>query len=520
MRSPLEQSVLGAIRGARMMVPGDRVGVAVSGGADSVALLRLLEGIRDALGITLLVVHFDHSLRGAESEADARFVAELAAARGLQFILAKEDAAAEAARLGLNLEDAARRLRYSFFERVVAEGRATRIATAHTADDQAETVLARLFRGTGPAGLAGIYPLAGHVVRPLLATRRAELRAYLRELGQSWREDSTNRDLRRQRARIREQLLPVLERDYSPRVTEHLAELARLSREEETFWAALVEDRVHAIARPWENCVGLGVRIADLLSPLAPQPGSPSNAMTSATSAAADPAAPYRALTERLIRRLYQEARGNRHDLAAAHVEQVIHLARSGASGGRVELPDGIIAERVFDELIFSRQGSRPGSRAGSRAGRASHAAGGQIPHAGEGAAGAYQYPVSLPGHGAVAISVPELGRRFCLKVIDWPFAQRDTKSEAEALDADLLRAPLLLRNWRPGDAYRPRGGRQPRKLKQMFLAGRVPRRERVLWPVLESGGSVIWARGMPPAGDFCARENTRLGLVIEEDRL
>ena len=161
MRTPLEQSVLQAIQHAGMLAPGDRVGVAVSGGADSVALLRLLERLRDDLGITLAVVHFNHSLRATESEGDAEFVEQLARTRGFEIVTDREDVAAEAQRQGRNLEDMARQLRYAFFERVVHEGRATHIAVAHTADDQAETVLAHVIRGTGLTGLAGIYPVAG-----------------------------------------------------------------------------------------------------------------------------------------------------------------------------------------------------------------------------------------------------------------------------------------------------------------------------------------------------------------------
>jgi tRNA(Ile)-lysidine synthase len=503
MRTPVEQQVLEAIGGARMVVPGDRVGVAVSGGADSVALLRLLENLRDALGISLLVVHFDHMLRGAESDAHAQFVAELARARGLEFIVAREDVAAAAARHRWNLEDAARRLRYAFFERVASEGRATRIAVAHTADDQAETVLAHVFRGTGPAGLAGIYPLTGAVVRPLLRTRRQDLRRYLEGLGQPWCEDSTNRDLSRQRARIREQLLPVLERDFSPRIVRHLTELSRFSREEQVFWTALVEDRVRALAE--ERDGKWTIRIPDLLSPL----GVPGAEPLAGASQHGPSPAPFRALTERLVRRLYEGVRGDCRELGAVHVEQVIHLAADSSSGRRIELPDGVVAERIFDALVFSRA-PRPARTLG--AGKGADQTADQK--------GAYQYVLSLPDRGTAAVSVPELGSRFRLKVIDWPFAERDTKRQAQALDAGLLRNPLILRNWHPGDAYRPRGRRQPRKLKQMFLAKRIPSGERGSWPVLESGGRIIWARGMPPAEDFRARESTRLGVVIEEDRL
>jgi tRNA(Ile)-lysidine synthase len=502
MRTALEQRVLGFIRHARMMSAGDRVGVAVSGGADSVALLLLLKALRNELGITLLVAHFDHMLRGAESDRDAAFVADLASANGVEFIRAGEDVRSAAEQQGWNIEDVARRLRYAFFERILSDGGATRIAVAHTADDQAETVLGHVMRGTGLTGLAGIYPIlssnaGGSVVRPLLPMRRQELREYLHACGQEWREDSTNLDQSRFRARIRARLLPVLERDFSPAIVEHLGDLARLAREEESLWSALVEDRLAASTDPADASDSrpmLRVRVGDLLSPLPlraaeKQSGSEGN----------------RALTERLIRRLYAKVRGDRCELSSRHVECVIHLAVESTSGKRVKLPGKIEVERVFDELVFSR------------AGRAELASSNQETKS---QAPTYEYVVSLPARGATAISVPELATCFRLKLVDWPLAESDTKTDGEVLDAAALRIPLILRNWRPGDAYRPRGHRQTQKLKQMFLAGRIPSRQRAGWPVLESGGQVIWARGMTPAEGFCARQSTRLGVVIEEDRL
>jgi tRNA(Ile)-lysidine synthase len=485
----IENRVLETIRHAQMLMPGDRAGVAVSGGADSVALLRMLEALRERLGITLVVVHFNHRLRGAESDADAGFVQDLACARNLEYIAGCEDIAAAAAAHKWNLEDASRRLRYAFFERVISEGRATRIVVAHTADDQAETVLAHILRGTGPAGLAGIYPAVGSVVRPLLGERRDHLREYLRQLGQNWREDSTNRDLSRQRARIREQLLPLLERDFSPRAVDQLSRLAGLAREEETFWNALVTDRFEALVRA--DNAKLLIRVHDLLAPLD-------------LSSAAEPGA-LRTLTERLIRRLYRELRGSPGGLTEVHVAQVIHLARTSGSGSRAELPGGILVERNFGELVFSRA---------RRTGYLAHGSE-TVP-----AENAYLYVVSLPAHGVATVLVPELNRRFCLKVIDWSVSERDTKRGSAVLDAKLLREPLILRSWRPGDAYRPQGRRRLKKLKEMFLAGRVPSRDRACWPVLESCGRVAWARGLPPADEFCVREGTQAGVVIEEVQL
>ncbi len=231
-----------------MVRPGDRVGVGVSGGADSLALLLLLEELRERLGIRLTILHFNLLLRGEESEADERFVAELAAGRGIDFLAGRGDVARAARARGWNLEDAARRLRYTFFSSAVRAGRVTRVAVAHTADDQAETVLARLVRGTGPAGLAAIYPVKGHVVRPLIEIRRGELRAYLEGLRQPWREDASNLDTARLRARLRHQILPVIEQELQPAIVAHLCRLAEMARQDEAFWTALVDERLVALA--------------------------------------------------------------------------------------------------------------------------------------------------------------------------------------------------------------------------------------------------------------------------------
>ena len=491
----LEKRVIQAVRRARMLTPGDRVGVAVSGGADSVALLRLLLNIRGELGVILLVVHFEHGLRGVESKFDAEFTEDLAKAHGLEFISENADVGSIAATQKWNIEDAARRLRYDFFDRVVRSERATRIAVAHTADDQAETVLAHLFRGTGLTGIAGIHPAVGSIVRPLLGERRAELREYLRALRQNWREDATNQDERRLRARIRHRLVPLLEREFSTQVTDHLVSLAELAREEGGFWDALVEDRFHALVKVKKGL--LAIRVEDLLAPMKWE--------RTEAEAKFSPSPTTLALTERLIRRLYEEVRGGRQGLTAGHVKQVIQLAGEASSGHRAELPGGIVVDRVFGELVFARQRTNHVLRVGES-------------ETDKGSA-TFQHAVALPQRGETSVSIPELKRRFCLKVIDWPPPERETTRE-NALDADRLCAPLVLRNWRQGDAYRVRGHKRTQKLKRMFLERHIPKGDRPSWPVLESAGRVAWVRGMPPVDDFCAGEETRVGVVIKEERL
>src|SRR5438045_7245071 len=174
--SKLVRSLLACIQSQELLRPGDRVGVAVSGGADSVALLLLLLELRAKLGVVLSVIHFNHKLRGKASDADEKFVARLAAKHGLEFHAASIEVAKKAKKERANLEDAARRARYDYFRSLAESGVCKRIAVAHTADDQAETVLAHLFRGTGLAGLGGIHPISGPVVRSLLGVRRNELR--------------------------------------------------------------------------------------------------------------------------------------------------------------------------------------------------------------------------------------------------------------------------------------------------------------------------------------------------------
>ncbi|HKV48230.1 MAG TPA: tRNA lysidine(34) synthetase TilS [Candidatus Acidoferrales bacterium] len=491
MKPTLAQTLVRTIDSSRMIAPGDRVGVAVSGGADSLALLNLLDAARVKLGITLIVVHFDHCLR-EESAEDARFVESLAGSRGLTFIGERANVAEIAAREKRNVEDAARRLRYEFFARVVQQGQATKIAVAHTMDDQAETVVARLLRGTGPSGLAGIYPSAGTVIRPLLGIRRSALREYLHEIKQEWREDRTNLDTTRQRSRIRATLLPLLNQEFSARSVEHLANLAKLSREEEKFWGALVEDRFSTLALRKQAAVSISV--GKLLSPFVFGPQTP---LADGES--------QRCLTERLVRRLYQEAAGSLLDLTSVHVEQVIRLAQTPSSGKRVKLPGAVTVERSFGKLIFSRD---------PEFGRRAHKDETQHPFR------AYQYSIELSDRESIDVSVPEIGACFRLKVIDWPPPERETTLWRSILDFDSLRGPLVLRNWHAGDGYRPFGRRKKRKLKEMLLAARVEARDRIGWPVLVSGAQVVWAKGMDAAEEFCAREGTRAGVLIEECKL
>jgi tRNA(Ile)-lysidine synthase len=466
--------------------------VAVSGGADSVALLLLLMEFRERLGIVLSVVHFNHKLRGRASDADEKFVAKLAAEHGLEFHSASVYVAKKAKRERANLEDAARRARYDYFRSLVESGVCGRIAVAHTADDQAETVLAHLLRGTGLAGLGGIHPVAEPVIRPLLGIRREELRRFLQPRKQAWREDATNRDTKRMRARIRKKLLPLLERQFQPAIVEHLATLAELAREDEEFLDALVKERVRAVVQ--ENDGQTRIAVNDLLDPwkkagfIAEGAGD-----TEKTEGKA-------ALSKRIVRQIVEGIKPRDGQFGAAHVEAVLTLARHGRSGSSLALPGGVAVRKERDTLVFL---------AAENAG----------PRTSQSAAREYEYKIDLENEEA-KVNVAELGCVFRLRVIDWPPKRGETSRDRAVPDRDRLRFPLVLRNWRPGDRLRPLGHRSAHKLKRLLNEKHVSRWERDGWPVLTSGGELVWARGFPVAAEFAANERTRAGIVIAEEEI
>jgi tRNA(Ile)-lysidine synthase len=311
-----------------------RAGVAVSAGADSVALLIVLTELRAESGVVVSAVHFNHQLRGKAADTDEKFVAELAEKLGLTLHIGRADVAATAAREKANLEDAGRRARYGFFERLAEQGAVDVVATAHTMDDQAETVLGHILRGTGIAGLAGIHPVAGHVVRPLLAFRREELRKFLRAKKQSWREDRTNRDTTRVRARMRKKLLPLLEKEFNPGVIEHVAGLAARAREQAALVENLAQKSFARLVTLDGNVARIGVR--ELLNPL-----------NFAEALGCE------VLRAKLILDIVERVRQRRGQISSRHIEAIVQLAKKEERGKRLQLPGGIDVWREKEALLF-----------------------------------------------------------------------------------------------------------------------------------------------------------------------
>jgi tRNA(Ile)-lysidine synthase len=452
---------------------GEHIGVAVSGGADSVALLRLLLELRESLGMVLCVAHFNHGLRGKASDADEKFVTKLAKNHKLELFVAREDVGAKAKRERANLEDAGRRARVAFFSELVKNGQVSRVAVAHTADDQAETVLAHILRGTGLAGLAGIHAQSGVVIRPLLKVRRADLQVYLCAKRQIWREDKSNKDTERTRARIRHELMPLLEKRFQPATVEHLCQLAELAREDELHLEGQAEAWEKAYVQSTERSATAQLPLLEFSEQT-------------------------RAMKTRVIRRIVERMKTHAGQLSSLHVEAALELAEAKESGKSLPVPGGVEVLRDRSALLFRLQASN--ERKDKR-----------------GAVG-YAYEVHLGGSGT---ELHLMEHECCLhfRVIDWPAQGRETKDRGPVtqvlLDRERLRSPLIVRNWQPGDSMQPVGHQKRHTLARLWNEAGVNRWEKAVAPVLTSNGKIAWAQGLSVAAEFAVNEETRSGVAI-----
>lgn len=447
------ERIEGTIRRYGMFAPGQRVGVAVSGGPDSVCLLHVLRELAPRWDLRLSVLHLDHRLRGAESDADAEFVRQLAGSLGLEFHLRRVDAGALAG--SGNLEEAARAARRRFYLELLREGRVERVALGHTRSDQAETVLFRFLRGSGTTGLAGIWPLTPEgLARPLLEVERSEVIEYLKARSLPWREDSSNQDRRFARNRIRHELLPQLSQQWNPGLAETLAQAAVLAQEDEEYWSQAIERLAARELSSWGGSVLLR---AGALSAL------PS------------------AVARRLVRYAIQRVRGDLRGIDYFHVEQVLGLARRRAGHGRCQAP-GVCTSRSFDWLRLAPPGED--SRAG------------------------YGLELAVPGR----YRIPEMGWEVALEL---GAAETGYNTGGSDLDWNRVSGPLVLRGWRPGDRYRPARHTGQVKLKRLFQQARVPLWARRYWPIITGEGVILWAGGFGPSADHVAGPDARNVLRI-----
>lgn len=467
------------MRRSRFFKPGERIGVAVSGGPDSMLLLDFAVVYALEAGLALSVVHFNHHLRGAESDGDETFVRTRAQQLGLEFLCSGAEVARIARAKKRNLEAVARDLRYGFFMSLVRQGKLDKVATAHTANDQAETVLLRLIRGAGTRGLGGIHQvLEGGVVRPFLMVTRAEVEAEIARRGVAYRVDATNRQTQFARNRLRERVLPLLEGDFNARVVESLAGFADRARDDEAF----LEEQARERARAWLGREDDGLRI-------------PAQRLREFPRAIA-----WRVLRQMIAEAAYGPERAP-GPVAIRHteMEDLLRLANEGRSGSRLLLGAGVEARREFDWLAIGRVHPEANKSL------TGHAPG-------------FSCVIEPPA--GVIISGLALRLIFSFdagKGADPPEGEY-TKCEGVWLDSVNLAFPLTLRSWRAGDRFHSAANTRPVKLKELFQRRRIPVAERAWWPVLESSGKIIWVRGFGAA--YRSGPGSGKRLLISERRV
>ena len=447
----------------RMFEPGHRVGVAVSGGADSVFLLHVLRELAPRWDLQLSVIHIDHGIRGAASIADAEFVAQLACTFRLPFYLHHADVAA----LDGNLEESARNVRQSFYTELIAGSTVDRVATGHTRSDQAETVLYRILRGSGLTGLSGILPVTREgLVRPLLEIDRSEIEAWLRQHNIAWQEDATNQDRTFARNRLRHEILPLLRDAFNPQLDIALSNLATLASDEEAFWESeLLRHLPPATSHQ------------RLILPIAPLTRAPV------------------ALARRLVRRAVEIVKGDLRGIDLAHVERVLEMARLNDGHDRFQMP-GLDICRSFDFIRMSPPSTIPPDTPD------------------------FSFALEVPG----SVELPGTDTRITLQILEKEDPPQPCATVVNELDWQRFRrgrgAPSLeLRNWRPGDQYRRVGESKPEKIKFFFQEARIPLWERGNWPIITYNETIVWARRFGAAAEFATGPDTRSILQVAETR-
>jgi len=469
----LHDRVKSALERQGLIPPGSRVLAAVSGGADSVALLLLLHGLAGPGGFSIAgLAHLNHGLRGEESDGDEAFCRGLAASLGLAIEVGHADAAALARASRTSVEAAARRARYEFFERAATRLGADLVATGHTRDDQAETFLLRVLRGAGASGLAGIRPKRGRVIRPLLDVRRREIEAFLARRRQPFRSDSSNQDLRIPRNWVRHQLLPLLNGRLGADVAEVLAREAAVLRDEDEWLERLAEEAEAGLSTP-----GPGSRVRLQAEALARLPA---------------------ALARRVVRRVLAKVDDTRFH-GFDHVEQVLAAASALGPGRASDLP-GVRVERNGPEVVLYSRGSR------ARTARAS-----------------FRYELPVPG----VVAVPECGCVIRAVPRRWSSSQTplakavSADGQAAVIAASAAAGGLAVRSRRPGDAFRPFGMAGRKKLQDVLVDRKVPRADRDCVPlVVDAADTILWVGGHAVAEEARATPRTRSVVVLRIDRL
>lgn len=438
-----------------MTAPGDRVLVGVSGGPDSMALLHLLSRLAPDLNIRLGVAHLNHGLRGVSADRDAEMVRQAAEALQYPFHVTRSRVIKVKEKLGLSLEEAARRVRYAFFKKTMSDAGYNRLALGHQSNDNAEQMLMALLRGTGPRGLSGITPVrAKCIIRPLINARRSQIESFVAQEGITCALDASNNDLRFVRNRVRHHLLPLMASDYNPRIQANLNQLADVMRTEEDWIDGITaaEYKKAALTRA-KGTVTLSAESVSQMHP---------------------------ALARRLVRKAIADLTGTLRRITFSHVQSMLHLLTDGCGVKELHLPGGIRARRTDNRLTLTMADSCCRRTVEPAVERKPTPA----------------IEISTPFPATVEIETMDIGLRFSTCLPDQLPRWADVDRNQAYLDLDRLALPLTVRPAIPGDRFTPLGAAGSQKLKKFFIDHRVHRQKRVMAPVLMDRQRIIWLVG------------------------
>jgi tRNA(Ile)-lysidine synthase len=455
-----------------MLVQGDHLLVAVSGGADSVALLRILARLANEYRLRLTVAHLNHGLRGAESQREEAFVLRLSTEMGIACICKTVDIGSLRKVRGRSQEEIGREERYRFLDDAAERCGAGKIATGHHRDDQAETVLMHLLRGSGPEGLKGILPIrVGRLIRPLLDVGRTEILEFLRREGVPYMTDSSNVSPVFLRNRIRAGLIPELTANYNPRLVAGLCHTADIIRGEDDYLQGVVRRIIDA----WE----IAPTAAEAIVPIAALRGL------------------HEALQGRIIKFLLEAAVTSKNGIGYRHIEAVLALSRKPDGRCRsLDLPFGILVEREGGLLRIRKEGER---RARGREKKTSQLL--------------FEYAVGIPA----TIHLKEIDKTIHLELIGKP-TLREMKEEPRKafMDYERMNPPLILRNAVPGERIDLFGSGGKKKLKEYFIDQKIPMPFRKQIPLLVDSQSVVWIAGERISERVRVTEQTKRVLKAE----
>ena len=481
--SKIFSAVKQAITAYRMFQPGDSVLICVSGGPDSVALLHILLSLAPEFSFTLGVAHLNHCLRKKDSDDDAEFVASLAKQLDLPCYIKKKDVRKYQKQHKLSLEEAARRVRYAFYDQVAEKNGFNKIAIGHHSDDNAELVLMYLLRGSGPLGIAGIPPVRNckngnrQIVRPMISVKRSEIIDFLRAKELRYVSDKSNNDMRYLRNRVRHQLIPLLKESYNPRIVETINRLSLIIRSEEKW----IESNINSIFKKFATSI------------------QNDKVIFSATGIdEIDPAA-----QRRVIRKAIAEVKGDLRRITFSHIDSAISLLKSGRPIASIDLPDRIRIERNKDLLCFSKEKKRL---------RNLNTKVGDIEPV------SFKYSIVKPGSKPESVYIKEinLNLKFSkINIENLPDIHCAGQNIA-FFDMVDITFPLVCRPFRPGDYFQPLGMAGAQKVKKFFINNKIARLERLRYPILLSKGKIIWVIGLRIDDSVKIKSSTRIVLKAE----